>query len=380
MKTAATQSQRSADRPTLYLAFELGWQVWKLGFATDTTMAPRLRTLPARDTDRLEREIDAAKRHLGLPADAPVVSCYEAGRDGFWLHRFLEAAGMTSHVVDSSSIAVDRRARRAKTDRLDTIKLVRMLIRHHRGEPDIWSVVRVPTPEVEDLRQVHRELEALKRERTRLTNRIRGLLANQGVDLPLKKRSFLGQLHELRLWDGLPLMDQLRRRIERAWQRICWLDDQIRQVVRERRALLDHSTEPMLERVRQLSALRGIGEGGAWLAVTEFFGWREFRNRREIGALAGLVPTPYHSGDSERDQGVGKAGNRRIRTWAIEVAWGWLHYQPDAQVVRWYRRRFANQSKRIRKIGIVALARRILIELWMFLETGAVPDGAVTSS
>ncbi len=250
-----------------------------------------------------------------------------------------------------------------------------MLVRHAEGERGVWKVVNVPSPEAEDLRQFHRELETLKRDRTRITNRIKGLLAGQGVALELD-RSFLERLRTLQLWDGLPLPDQLLRRIERAWQRVQSLNGLIRSVEAERREATRSSEEPAVEQIRQLALLRGIGPSSAWLLVTEFFGWRQFRNRREIGALSGLVPTPYQSGSSHRERGVGKSGNRRVRTLMIELAWGWLRYQPDSGLSRWYCRRWGDGGSRLRRIGIVALARRLLIELWTFLETGAIPEGA----
>lgn len=379
MSTAAAHAGKvRCSDPVLHLAFELGWRQWRLAFSPGLAVRPRFRMLRARDLEGLEREIAAAKRRFRLPAEARVVSCYEAGRDGFWLHRFLEAIGVENYVVDSSSLTVDRRARRAKTDRIDVTGLLTMLVRHAVGEPGVWRVVRVPSPEAEDLRQFHRELETLKRDRTRITNRMKGLLANQGVDLSLD-RAFLERLEALRLWDDLPLPDQLQRRLERDWHTVEWLTQQIRQVEAERRKATRSRRDPVLDQIRQLTLLRGIGESSAWLLVTEFFGWRQFRNRRQVGALAGLVPVPYRSGASHREQGVGKSGNRRVRHLMVELAWGWLRFQPDSALSHWYRRRWGDGSSRLRRIGIVALARKLLIELWTYLETGALPEGATTS-
>ena len=379
MATAKTTRKGQGNQPrpaTLYLAFELGRHHWKLGFTTGMGQRARERTIPAGDLNRLEAEIERARWRFGLLADAEVVTCYEAGRDGFWLHRFLEAVGHSSHVVDSSSIEVNRRAKRAKTDSLDLAGLLRLLIRYHGGERKVWSVVRVPTPEAEDARHLHRELMTLKRDRTRVTNRIKGLLATQGLSIPLD-HDFAVQVEKAELWDGLPLLDQLRGRLKREWARHQFLSEEIRLVERTRHELLRTSSEPAVEQVRQLLTLRGIGMNSAWLYVMEFFAWREFRNRREVGALAGLTPTPYQSGDSHREQGIAKAGNRRIRAIAIEIAWGWLRYQPDSELSRWYRQRFGTASRRMRKVGIVALARKLLIALWRYLETGAIPEGAV---
>jgi transposase len=215
----------------------------------------------------------------------------------------------------------------------------------------------------------------VKRDRVRVTNRIKGLLAAQGVRLEVRK-DFLEQLDEIRLWDGAALPPGLRARLERAWEQRCWLTERIRGLEAERRALLRTSEAEDVERVRQLLQLDGIGENSAWVFVTEFFGWREFRNRREVGALAGLTPTPFQSGSTAREQGISKAGNRHVRHMAVQVAWAWLRHQPDSGLSRWYNRRFGPGSSRLKKIGIIALARRLLIELWRYLETGTIPEGA----
>jgi len=281
--------------------------------------------------------------------------------------------------VDSASIEVNRRKRRVKADRLDGKKLLRMLIRYEGGEEGVWSVVRVPSVEAEDARQLHRELTTVKRERVRVTNGIKGLLASQGVRLAIR-RDFLEGLEEIRLWNGSTLPGGLKARLRRAWEQYRWATERIRELERERRVLLRTSHAEDVERVRQLMALDGIGENSAWVFVTEFFGWREFRNRREIGALAGLTPTPYQSGATDREQGISKAGNRHVRAIVVQVAWGWLKYQPESELSRWYARRFGTGSSRVKKIGIIALSRRLLIELWRYLETGAIPDGATVSA
>ena len=359
----------------LYLAFELGVDEWKLGFTKDLGTTPRVRVMPARDLKRLTREIAAAKQWFGVSATAVVRSCYEAGRDGFWLHRHLTAAGIDNRVVDSSSIEVNRRQRRAKSDGLDARKLLGMLVRYHAGEAKVWSVVRVPTGEEEDRRQLHRELRTLKQERTRVTNRIKGLLANQGIRLP--KRRDLGELLEgVQLWDGAPLPPGLRARLQREWEHAQFLHGKILELERERQRAIAHDRGPAVEKVRQLLRLRAIGPSGAWVYVNEFFGWRQFRNRKEVGAAAGLTPTPYQSGDTNREQGISKAGSRHIRAVAIEMAWCWLRYQPRSRLSRWYQARFGRGGARARKVGIVALARKLLVELWRFLEHGVIPEGA----
>jgi transposase len=359
----------------LYPAFELGVGEWKLGFTTQLGAAPRIRVMPARDVERLQREVIEAKAWYGLPSSAPVRSCYEAGRDGFWLHRYLTAQQVDNLVVDSASIEVNRRLRRAKSDRLDARKVLTMLVRHHGGERKVWSVVRVPTVEAEDRRQLHRELRTLKKERTRVTNRMKGLLANQGVRLG--KGEALGeQLEGVRLWDGTPLPTGLQARLQREWAQAEFLHGKIVELERERQRGITQGSGEAADKVRQLLRLKAIGPSGAWVYVNEFFGWRRFRNRKEVGAAAGLTPTPYQSGDESREQGISKAGSRHIRAVAIEMAWCWLRYQPRSRLSRWYQERFARGGARARKVGIVALARKLLVELWRFLEHGAIPDGA----
>jgi transposase len=359
----------------LYLAFELGNKEWKLGFTIGQGQSPRRRRIDAGDLAALRWEIGQAKKRFGLPEATPVLSCYEAGRDGFWLHRYLTASGVENLVVDSASIEVNRRAKRAKTDRLDVRKLLSMLIRYHSGEKKVWSVVHVPSVEAEDKRHLHRELGTLKVDRTRHTNRIKGLLAGQGVRMPVQG-DFLERLERVRLWDGSPLPPGLQSRLKREY--VCWqfVDGHIQELEAERAEMLRTSRDPSVEQVRQLLRLRAIGENSAWLFVMEFFGWREFRNRREVGSLAGLTPTPYQSGDEMQEQGISKAGNRSIRAMVIEIAWAWLRYQPQSELSRWFLRRFAHGSKRVRKIGIVALARKLLIAFWRYLAFGEIPAGA----
>jgi transposase len=361
--------------PSLDLAFELGIEEWKLGFTTDPGAKPRVRVMPARDRDRLAREIVDAKKWFGVKASIAVRSCYEAGRDGFWLHRYLTSVGIENAVVDSSSIEVNRRRRRAKSDRVDVRKLLGMLLRFHAGERGLWRVIRVPTVEDEDRRQLHRELRTLKKEHTRGTNRMKGLLANQGIRLP-KGTDVGAALATLRLWDGSPLPPALCARLQREWEHARFLHAKILELERERQRAIGHGRGQALDKVRQLLRLRATGPSGTWVYVNEFFGWRRFRNRKEVGAAAGLTPTPYQSGDASREQGISKAGSRHIRAVAIEMAWCWMRYQPRSRLSRWYQARFGRGGARARKVGIVALARKLLIELWRFLEHGLVPEGA----
>lgn len=379
MNEAETTRGREDSR-ILYLALELGRREWKLGFATGMGRRPRERVVKAGDLDGLEDEIRRARGRFKLGDHTKVVCCYEAGRDGFWIHRFLEAVGVESHVVDSASIEVKRRGKQRKTDRLDLGALLRLLIRFWGGEKKVWSVVHVPSPEAEDVRHLHRELGTLKADRTRVTNRIKGLLAGQGVLEVEVRPGFEGVLESMEIWDGLPLGEHLKSRLKREWAKVQELTRQIREVEAERRALEKTSTDRSVEMVKQLQELRGIGESSSWLFVMEFFGWRKFRNRREVGGLAGLAPTPNQSGEQDQERGIDKAGNRHVRAMAIEIAWCWLRYQPGSALSQWYQEKWGGGSSRMRRIGIVAMARKLLVELWRYLETGALPEGAITKS
>jgi transposase len=287
MRTTATRNEHdNTPAAVLFMAFELSEKTWKLGFSIGHGHKPRERMLPARDQKRVLDEIAHAKARFGLPDTAPVVSCYEAGREGFWLHRFLQAHGITTHVVESSSIEVNRRKRRAKSDALDVRKLLSMLMRYHYGERQVWRVVNVPSVEAEDQRHLHRDLETLKQERASTTNRIKGLLSSQGVRLASVNK-LPAQLDALRLWDGSPVPSGLRRRVLRVYAHYEFLGQQIAALEADRRALLRSSQEANIEQVRQLMQLKGIGINGSWLLVMEFFGWRELKTRREVGGLAG---------------------------------------------------------------------------------------------
>lgn len=375
--TAIRKEQSTTVEVRLHMAFELGWHEWKLAFTTGHGQAPRLRTIRARDLAALEREIAKAKTRFRLPAEAAVVSCYEAGRDGFWLHRCLQAAGVGNVVVDSSSIEVNRRRRRAKSDRLDASKLLTMLLRYHAGETKVWSVVKVPSVADEDGRQLHRELQQLKEERTRHINRLKGLLASQGVHLNTVNAAFAERLQAMRLWDNTELGADLRAELLREFERWQLVDRQIKAVEQERRQRVRSDATPHVAQVRQLLKLSGVGFNGAWMLVMELFGWRRIKNRKQLGALVGLTPTPYQSGSSAKEQGISKAGNRQLRQLLVELAWCWLRWQPESALSCWFGVRFGvGGGRRSRKVGIVALARKLLIALWRYLEHGEVPQGA----
>lgn len=373
--TRQVQSNMTTSSPKLLLAFELSSGTWVLGFGTGPGNCRRVQ-LTAGDMPGVARQIRLAKAKLKLPPDARVVSVYEAGRDGFWIHRWLTAHGIENQVIDSASIEVDRRRRRAKTDRLDVEKLLNLLARQQAGEPRALKPVHAPTPEEEDRRQLHRELEVLKQEQGEHAVRIGALLATLGLDSPRLNRDFPSLLAELRQVDGSPVPCGMRERLLREFERWRLVHQQILELERQRAARIRDEATPDIVQVRQLLELRGIGLQGAWIFAQELFAWRNLRNRRQVGAIAGLTSTPYASGDSSREQGISKAGNRRVRKLAVELAWLWLRYQPQSQLTRWFQQKF-NHSKRQRKIGIVALARKLLIALWRWATQGEVPEGAV---
>ena len=375
--SATHKNKFSTVDTVLHMALELSEKEWKLAFSTGAAQKPRRRDIPARDIEALRQEIATAKERFDLPAETRVVSCYEAGRDGFWLHRFLLSAGVGNQVVDSSSIQVERRGRRAKTDRLDAEKLLAMLIRWHQAEPHVWRVVNAPSPEEENARQLHRELETLKGEQTAHGNRIKGLLAGCGLTVTIN-RNLPKWLKHVRLWDGTEVPGELKARVLREFERMQAVNRQIRDLEKERvRRIRTEDKDPGILKMRKLMGLGGIGVNSSWLYVREVFGWRKIKNRRQMGSIVGLTPTPYSSGESSREQGISRAGNRRMRSMSIEIAWLWLRYQPGSELSLWYQQRFAQGSKRQRRIGIVAVTRKLVVALWKYVERDEVPKGAV---
>jgi transposase len=360
---------------TLLLAFELGERTWKLGFTIGLGQRPRVRQVPAGAIDRVVEEIQRARRRFTLTDDAPVVSCYEAGRDGFWLHRWLVAQAITNHVVDSASIEVNRRARRAKTDRLDLAGLLNLLARYRLGDRRVWRVVRVPSVGDEDARQWHRSWETLQRDRTRLMCRMQSLLITQGVRLSITD-DFVSRLDGARLWDHTPVPSGLKARLLDLWEQLAIVNAQCRRLEKTRATVPVDPTTPMARCLERLPTLRGVGPVGTWVLTTEIFGWRQIRNARELGGLVGLVPAPYQSGEIARDAGITRAGNTHVRRVMVQLAWTWLQHQPTSTLSLWYRRRF-DSSRRLRRIGIVALARKLLVALWRYAEHGVVPEGAL---
>ena len=358
----------------LFAALELSNKKWKL--AMSARGKKREVTVPAGNMAALLEAFDKAKAHFKLDGAASVMSCYEAGRDGFWLHHELDRVGVENLVVDSSSIEVDRRQRRAKTDRLDAWRLLRQLERYAEGDRRALRIVRVPSVEAEDARRPHRELQRLREERTAQANRIRGLLVLHGLRLTVGPR-FPQQLSEMVVEGGGPVRAHLHAELVREFARWQLVSEQIKVLEAELDAQLqaEAATDPAVHTIQKLCRLRAVGIMSATVFTREFFGWRDFRNRREVGGASGLVNMPFASGDRSSDQGISKAGNRRVRTTLIQIAWGWLRYQPESALSQWFQKRFA-ASARLRRIGIVALARRLLIALWRYVEKDLVPVGA----
>jgi transposase len=357
----------------MYLALELGKKEWKLALTAGFNVKPWVRTVCAGDVGAVVRAAGAARERFGLPASARVNSCYEAGRDGFWIHRALEQVGIANRVVDSASIDVKRRARRMKTDRLDAVKLVMMLVRVCSGETDAWAEVRVPSVEVEAARHISRERTALTQEQTRLHNQIGSWLATWGCRLPARRRRAPQWWTAVRTWDGTALPTPVQDRIARAEARLAVLTAQrsALEAVQEHLQRTATATSPIARLVR----LRGVNITSAAILTDEGLAWRGFQNRRQLGGLLGFAPARYDSGESSRDQGITRAGNKRLQSVMVQLAWSWVHWQRTSALTQWFHQRFGG-GKRTRKVGIVALARKLLIALWRYAIHDVVPAGA----
>jgi len=365
---------------TMYVAFELGKAKWKLGIVVPGKTKLSRYVVDGGDVEaawRLMTKAAAqAQKRLGRPVR--MVSCYEAGYDGFWLHRWLVERGVESRVLDPASLQVDRRARRAKTDRLDLEQLMQALIRHEGGDRRAYSVVRSPSVEHEDDRRPGRERERLVKERTAHTNRISGLLHGQGVrELAPRAKDFMARLTEVRSGDGHALPAKLVAEIRREQMRLELVEEQIAEIEAHCR-IARQAAAPgtMAAKAAQLMELKSLGPVSSQTLVNEVF-WRDFQNRRQVGSYFGLTGTPYDSGRSVREQGISKAGNARARTSAVELAWLWLRNQPSSALSRWFKERVGTQQGRVKRIAIVALARKLMVALWRFLTQGLMPEGAV---
>ena len=362
---------------TIYVALELSKASWLVAINAPGGDKVSKYTVAAGATTALSailtRARAQAERWCG--ESVRIVAIHEAGMDGFWVHRWLEAQGIESHVVDPASIAVDRRKRRVKTDRIDVEKLLRTLMGWARGERRICSMVRPPHPEQEDERRLTREREILVGERTRHVNRIKGLLMTQGISYfqPLR-RDRRARFEALRLWNGLTLPGRLKAELLRELDRLELVMNQIQVIEAERDRALQIKSRDTIGAL--LVRLRGIGPEIASVLCGEMF-HRDFVNRREVASYAGLAPSPWKSGTIDIDQGISKAGNPRLRKTTIQLAWLWLRHQPGSSLSRWFHARVGDRRGRIRRITIVAVARKLLIALWRYVTLGLVPEGAL---
>lgn len=367
-----TRPTVSVNESGLFVSFELSAKQWQLAMTSGFGVEPWVQGIRAGDVKKLAQVLTRARTRFGLSAETPVVSCYEAGRDGFWIHRALTAMGLTNHVVDSASIEVSRRARRAKTDRLDALKLVRMLVRYWAGERQVWRTVHVPSETDEATRHGSRERTGLVQEQTRIGNQIRGWLATWGAALPPRRRG--AWWTHVETWRGETLPRPVQDRIARAEARRTVIAEQLTVLDGQQRTVI--ATAAVDSPAWRLLRLKGVATTTASILLEEGLVWRAFRNRRQVGGILGFTPTPHQSGDVAHDQGISRAGIAPLQAISIQVAWNWLRWQPSSALSQWFERRFAHAGKRARRIGIVAVARRVMISLWRYATTGVVPAGA----
>ncbi|MES5486280.1 IS110 family transposase [Bradyrhizobium sp. INPA03-11B] len=378
MQASTKSPPTTGHSGTIFVAIELSQKTW-------------LVTLHSPDRDRTSRHKLEGGDHIELLAliekvkaraaeklgSAPrVVSCYEAGYDGFWLHRLLEAAGIMNFVFDAASIAVEQRARRAKTDRIDGELLLRTLMAYLRGEPRVVRIVRVPSLEAEDARRASRERDRLVTEQTAHTNRIKALLRLHGMAVGNpRRRDWLAWLAQQRDWQGQPLPPHLLAEVKREHARLTLIRDQLATLEEAQTTRTVPAPAPMGERRDLLLRIKALGPAFTGTLVNELF-YKDFCNRREVASYCGLTPSPWRSGGIDREQGISKAGNRRARQKAIELAWLWLRHQGDSALSRWFHTRTTNAGKRAKRIAIVALARKLIVALWRYLTTGLIPEQA----
>lgn len=378
MQASTVGTPTAGHNGTIFVAIELSQKTW-------------LVTLHSPDRDRMSRHKLEGGDHAGLleliekvrsrAADRlgsvpRVVSCYEAGYDGFWLHRLLEAAGILNFVFDPASIAVEQRSRRTKTDRIDGELLLRTLMAYLRGEPRVVRIVRVPSLAQEDARRASRERDRLVKEQTAHTNRIKALLRLAGMAVGAPRRgNWLHWLAQQRDWQGQTLSPHLLAEVTREHGRLMLVREQLAVLEQAQAAQASAVPAAMAERRDLLQRLKALGPALATTLTSEVF-YKDFGNRREVASYVGLAPSPWQSGGIDREQGISKAGNPRARLKAIELAWLWLRHQPESELSRWFATRTANAGKRARRIAIVALARKLIVALWRYLTTGLVPAGA----
>jgi transposase len=363
---------------TVYLSIELSVSSWLVAARLPGVEKSRLHRLEGGDATALLRTIAdlrlKASAKLGRSAD--VACCFEAGRDGFWLHRLLTANGISAYILEPTSILVNRRARRAKTDRLDAEGMLRVLVTWLAGDRQVCSMVRVPTPDEEDAKRPHREREQLVHEKQRIENRIEALLFTQGIRGRPSLRSWERDVAALRTGDGRALPPLLWAELNRLRRRLVLVLELIRELEDNRARAMEEAevADKIIGKITALQRIRGIGENFAAVLALEVF-YRSFDNRRQLASYVGITPMPYQSGGMDRDRSISRAGNPRARTTMIQLAWLWLRYQPDSALAIWFRERVGTLQGRTRRIAIVAMARKLLIALWRYVETGLVPDG-----
>ena len=367
---------------TVHVAIELAVSSWLVAARLPGAEKVRLHRVEGGDTAALLALIaelrSSASRKLGGVAE--VACCFEAGRDGFWLQRLLAAHGIAAHVLEPTSVLVNRRARRAKTDRLDAEGMLRVLAAWLGGDRQVCSMVRAPTPEEEDAKRPHREREHLVQEKLRLVNRIEALLFTQGIRARPSLRSWERDLAELRTGDGRALPPLLRAELDRLRRRLVLILELIRETETERaEALAAAAHDATARKITALQRIRGVGANFAAVLGREVF-YRSFANRRQLASYVGIAPTPHQSGGTDRDRSISRAGNARARTTLIQLAWLWLRHQPGSALATWFRERAGALQGRTRRIAMVAMARRLLIALWRYVETGLLPDGAAVGT
>lgn len=396
MSTMSPSTPAASDSATIYAAIELSSTNWLLAIQAPDRDKVSRHKVPAGDSDKLIAHLARARARVQDGTDAPVtvMTCYEAGRDGFWLHRVLQANGIDNHIVDPASLLTDQKKKSAKTDKIDVRKIMRALKLWNDGDTEACQMVHVPTPDQEDERRPVREAQRMKKQQTRHLNGISSLLALHGIWTfkPLR-RDWRDQLERLQTADGRPLPLRLKAEITRECERLHHLRGQLKELAREDRARRREAKrsaevkqpeektvlEERAELIAHLQTLKGVGDVGASVLVDEVF-FRNFQNRQELAGYVGLTPQPNSSGPREANQGLDKAGNALARWAMIELAWRWLQFQPDSALSRWFHARVGNARGRLRRIKLVAMARKLLVALWRYVTQGIVPEDAVTTA
>jgi transposase len=361
----------------ILIAIELSLSSWLVAVRLPDAEKSRLHHIEGGDRSALLALINDLRSRASskLRCTVDVACCFEAGRDGFWLHRLLTAHGISTYVLEPTSILVARRARRAKTDRLDAEGMLRVLATWLGGDRQVCSMVRVPTPEEEDAKRPHRERQHLVQERERIENRMEALLFTQGIRGRPSLRSWERDIAKLRTGDGRALPPLLEAELNRLRRRLVLILELIRETEAERaEAVATSADDATNQKILRLQRIRGIGANFSAVLVREVL-YRSFANRRQLASYVGIAPMPYQSGGMDRDRSISRAGNPRARTTLIQLAWLWLRYQPGSALSNWFRDRVGSLQGRTRRIAIVAMARKLLIALWRFVETGVMPDG-----